>query len=108
MAQTFMREDWQPKPEHAEHVRASGLDLDAVVADFRNHWLGEGKSRADWNATFRQNVDRIKRTDWLVARFKAPEREPELPILRLPNREALIPKHEDAPDFSGVSFGARA
>lgn len=73
LPQTFMRDDWKPKPEHAEYVRARGLDLDAVLEDFRNHWLAEGKLGANWDARFKQNVDRILRTDWLRAKFVAPE-----------------------------------
>ena len=72
LPRTFLPADWQPPTELAAEVRAAGLDLHAVVADFVGHWRSEGKPSADWDARFRQNIARIVRTDWLIARFAAP------------------------------------
>lgn len=51
---------------------AEGLDADAIIEDFVNYWLAEGKMMADWTAAFRNNVSRIKRTDFLLVKYKRP------------------------------------
>lgn len=95
LPQTFMRGDWQPSAEDAADVRAKGLDLDAVVVDFRNHWLAEGKSGADWSARFRQNVNRIMRTEWLLKRFEAPFDLPSSTRKKTVPEEATFPMPDD-------------
>lgn len=72
-----MREDWQPTQEHLDHLRAQGLRSEDVVEDFRAHWIAERKRKNadDWSATFRQNISRILRTDWLLEKFRMGEGE---------------------------------
>jgi pyruvate/2-oxoglutarate dehydrogenase complex dihydrolipoamide acyltransferase (E2) component len=73
VGRTKMRVEWSPKPEHAKYVRLSGLDLDGIVEEFRNTWIDRGELSADWNARFKNNVDRILRTDWLRDRWSVPD-----------------------------------
>lgn len=95
LPRTALPADWQPSAELAAEVRAAGLDLHAVVVDFVGHWRGKGELGADWNARFRQNVDRILRTDWLLARFALPP-------------EACPPLPHEAPVYGPPATGAEA
>jgi hypothetical protein len=77
---TFLPADWQPDPVDAEDVRAKGLDLEAVLVDFRGYWRGKGEAGADWGARFKQNTSRIMRTDWLRERLAAPPTPVRVPL----------------------------
>lgn len=44
MPKTYMTDVWEPK---------DGTDNRAELERFRDHWLGKGEARADWNATWR-------------------------------------------------------
>ena len=45
---------WLPSEElKAWSVALGVVDLETTIAQFRDHWLGKGETRADWNASFR-------------------------------------------------------
>lgn len=45
-------EDWQPTDKHAQKAEAAGLDLDALVADFREHAHANERRAKNWNLAF--------------------------------------------------------
>ena len=47
-----MRPDWQPSPAGEKEARFRGLDLEATVEKFRNHWMARGDAMADFNPLF--------------------------------------------------------
>ena len=54
--------DWQPDTklrQWAEQERPE-LNISKVVETFRDYWLGNGSTKKDWNATFRNWVRREK------------------------------------------------
>ncbi len=71
-AKTLCPEGFQPRPEDAKPLVDAKLDVDAVLADFRDYWRGNGELRADWNAVFRQNVRSVLGKDTLRAKFARP------------------------------------
>jgi hypothetical protein len=83
-------DDFKPNADHHELAASLGVDLDAQVARFRDYWLGEGKTKADWNATLR---------NWLrrAAEDQRSHARPPTPLRRLPHASEL----ERAP--SGLS-----
>lgn len=50
---TRLPSEFEPNPDHHELAASLGVDLDTQMARFRDYWLGEGKVKADWNATLR-------------------------------------------------------
>ena len=53
---TLMRRDWQPSADVVAAFACEGVDAAACVPEFLDYWLGEGKPKADWDATFRNRV----------------------------------------------------
>ncbi len=81
------------------------IDLEAVLEEFRDHWTGvagDKGSKLTWDGTFRNRVrDLVK---W--GRAPALNRDDELPILRLANRDDFIPKPDDPVDELTAGVGA--
>lgn len=52
---TSMTEDWQPDEANVQRLREKHptVDLQRELANFRDHWISKGETRADWNAGFR-------------------------------------------------------
>lgn len=70
---TFMTEDWLPPKEAADTIAAelgvTRQQLAAWLPEFRDYWIGEGKSKADWVATWRNRMrERAARGDTLPGR----------------------------------------
>jgi hypothetical protein len=51
--------DWRPTPQTLEWAHAKGVDAEALVEPFRNHWLASATNhlKRDWQAAFRTWVD---------------------------------------------------
>lgn len=45
-------EEWIPKPEHYELAKELGVILDMELPKFRDHFLGSGGRKLDWDRTF--------------------------------------------------------
>jgi hypothetical protein len=65
---TSMTESWQPKDDNWQSIisRHSDLDCQTELDNFRDHWIGKGERRADWNASLRtwmRNADKWKRVN---------------------------------------------
>jgi hypothetical protein len=62
-----MTEDWLPPIEAADKLAAElGLTREQLggwwLDEFRDYWIGEGKSKADWVATWRNRMrERVNR-----------------------------------------------
>lgn len=76
MPRTFMSEDWQPDPKHVATAEAAGLDAEHMVDDFRTYWLNAGKSGANWQATFANEIRKVLRSDWLREKYQRSARAP--------------------------------
>jgi len=52
---TSMAEDWQPDSTNLERIKAKHplLDVQTELDNFRDHYIGKGERRADWNASLR-------------------------------------------------------
>ena len=52
---TSMTEDWQPDSTNLERIKAKHplLDVQTELDNFRDHYIGKGERRADWNASLR-------------------------------------------------------
>ena len=51
-------EDWTPTKGTVDEYAANGIDALASLRRFKNHWLGNGESKVDWERTFQNWVDR--------------------------------------------------
>jgi hypothetical protein len=60
LALSFMTADWQPSAESLLEAKKRGLDPDAITAKFRDHYLGTGDAKADWNGPYRNWCRREK------------------------------------------------
>jgi len=60
-AVTFMTPEWQPTPEVIEEMQAEcpAIDVVRAIPEFRDYWLGEGKPKANWDATFRNRIRKL-------------------------------------------------
>lgn len=47
---------WKPTEKHSELAAKLGVDVEAEAESFRDYWLGEGKPKKDWDATFRNRL----------------------------------------------------
>lgn len=45
-------EDWQPRQQERDVAQSLGLDCDHEANEFRAFWLGDGRTKKDWNMTF--------------------------------------------------------
>lgn len=57
-SQTFINPDYQPDFKSIALAAELGIDLEAERRKFINYWQGRGDSKADWDATFRNWLDR--------------------------------------------------
>jgi hypothetical protein len=96
---------WRPSPTLVERFRAKRIDALGSFERFQSWALsasGPAASKVDWDQAF---------NGWVLreigeGKATALGELDALPIFRLPNREALIPAADDAPDFTGFSLGA--
>lgn len=53
--------EWRPSAEWIARLEAEcpAIDLERVVPEFRDYWIGEGKPKADWERTFANRVRAI-------------------------------------------------
>ena len=51
-------DDFKPSDAHRELAKNEGVDLDREFARFVDYWQGEGKPKADWDATLRNWIRR--------------------------------------------------
>jgi hypothetical protein len=63
-----MTESWQPDQDNWQAIisRHSDVDCQLELDNFRDHWIGKGERRADWNASLRtwmRNADKWKRVN---------------------------------------------
>lgn len=63
-APSLMSEDWRPSPEAEAFAKSIGIDPTASAAEFRDFWIGIGKTRADWNATYRNRCRDLAAKGW--------------------------------------------
>lgn len=70
-ARSTMKHGWQPNATAIAALEKQGLSPQAVIDDFRDYWLSNGKAMVDWDACFRNRIRQIEREEWLVAKFKA-------------------------------------
>lgn len=71
---SFMTADWALSDDLRAKTRAAGLDPDLLRQDFVDYWLAQGKSMADWDATFRSRIRQVIATDWARQKFALVER----------------------------------
>lgn len=45
-------DSWQPTEKHTTLAAELCVDMTAEAEKFRDYWLGEGKAKTNWNATF--------------------------------------------------------
>lgn len=45
-------EDWQPREQERTEALSYGLDPDAEAKEFRTHWLGDGRTKENWDLAF--------------------------------------------------------
>ena len=62
-----LTDDWEPKESHQklfDHYELSerGTTLEEQAMAFRDHWIGVGETRADWDRSF--NTWLRKARDW--------------------------------------------
>jgi hypothetical protein len=65
---TSMKGDWQPEPANWQAIiqRHPNLDCQTELDNFRDHWIGKGERRADWNASLRtwmRNAEKWQRVN---------------------------------------------
>lgn len=62
---THMTPEWRPSAEWISRLEAEcpAVDVERVIPEFRDYWIGEGKPKADFDATFR---NRIRQIDALI------------------------------------------
>ena len=78
---TLMRRDWQPSADVVAAFACEGIDAAACVPEFLDYWLGEGKPKADWDATFRNRV-RPRIEQGRAPMLRRPEYEYDIVIRR--------------------------
>jgi predicted transcriptional regulator len=66
--QTSMKDDWQPEPANWQTIiaRHPNLDCQTELDNFRDHWIGKGERRANWNASLRtwmRNAEKWQRVN---------------------------------------------
>ena len=99
-----LHEVWRPSPKILSRFAADGVDAMATSFErFQNHWLtstGRNAAKLDWDRAF---------ANWVLGDIDKGRtvriESGALPILRLPNRDALIPAIDDAEDFTGARLG---
>lgn len=71
-------EDWAPSDKHRDQARAKGLDVDSLAFRFRN-WAQANDARyVDWDATFRNWIDKEKTSPGAPAQRQRPGRAPRM------------------------------
>jgi predicted transcriptional regulator len=66
--QKTMKADWQPEAANWQAIigRHPQLDCQTELDNFRDHWIGKGERRADWNASLRtwmRNAEKWQRVN---------------------------------------------
>jgi hypothetical protein len=66
--QKTMTADWQPEAANWQAIigRHPQLDCQTELDNFRDHWIGKGERRADWNASLRtwmRNAEKWQRVN---------------------------------------------
>ena len=56
LARSFLTADWRPSEQSVIWAHERGIDAAAHVDEFVTYWVGEGESKADWDATFRNRL----------------------------------------------------
>lgn len=92
---TRIAPDWTPKPETLDAFRAEGIDAEACVAEFVDHWVavsGAKGVKLDWEATFRNRVRFLKEAGraprWLPK--STPPSDAEEPTIPPEQAEAIM------------------
>jgi hypothetical protein len=52
--------DFHPSQQHIDLARELGVDLRFEFAQFRDYWISEGRSKADWDATLRNWIRKAR------------------------------------------------
>lgn len=95
MPRTFMTDDWQPDPKHVLTAESAGLDVEAMVDDFRAYWLNAGKPGANWQAAFANEIRKVLRTDWLREKYARGPRAPSSMAVPTGSGTNQLPPLED-------------
>ncbi len=56
---TRIAPDWRPSPADRDFAAGLGLDAAAILGDFRDYWIGDGRAKADWSAVFRHRCRQL-------------------------------------------------
>jgi hypothetical protein len=101
---TRLAPEWRPSPDTVARLRTKHrVDPLGSLDRFQNHWLaktGKDATKLDWDRTFANWVE----NDVSYGKLPRIPIEDDLPLIRLPGREAWIPEPDKAPDYTGVSF----
>lgn len=54
--------DFKPKTLDADRVTYKDTDIDLALSDFISYWTEQRKKKADWDATWRNNIGKV--ADW--------------------------------------------
>jgi hypothetical protein len=72
---THMTPEWRPTPEVLAEMQAEcpAVDVERAIPEFRDYWIGEGKPKSDWNATFRNRIRTINERNQRNGHARTPE-----------------------------------
>jgi hypothetical protein len=59
---TPLPDDWSPTAGHREDCEESGIDLEALLDDFRFFWRTTKGTKANWNLTFSKRIAAVRST----------------------------------------------
>jgi len=93
--QSTMQDDWTPDPANLEAIRQRHptVNVDVELANFRDHWIGKGERRANWDATLRtwmRNAEKWGKA--VVPDHKPPTRAA---ADQCPDCYQMLDKHDD-------------
>lgn len=49
-------ENWEPRQQERELCARLGLNCESEAAEFKTFWLGDGRTKKDWNMTFQNRL----------------------------------------------------
>jgi DNA-binding transcriptional regulator YhcF (GntR family) len=55
-ASTSIPEDWEPRQQERELARSLGIDCEHAANEFRAYWLGDGRTKKNWDMTFQNRL----------------------------------------------------